>query len=372
MSRSHVIVVGLGAVGSAAAWRLAAEGHRVTGFDRWSPPHGHGSTHGETRVTRLTAWEGPQYVPLVRRANALIAELEEATGHALVRRTGGLFIGAPADYFVTGSRACAAAAGLPHEVVSREEIARRHPFLQAPEGMVGFVDPSAGVLYPELIVQSALDAARNAGATLRLDEPILEWAADGDGVRVRSARDSLRADRLILCTGAWMPEVLAPLGVTCAVERLTMHWFDASPAALDAADGMPVLLLGDGAGHVTAVFPTRDGLIKAAGHGSGEFGPPEAIDRSIRASDIAPVEAIVRRFLPQHVGTHRRSATCLYTNTPNKQFILDRHPEHRQIVLGSPCNGFGFKFAPASGEALAALATDSPPPVPIGAWSLPR
>jgi sarcosine oxidase len=341
----------------------------VTAFDRWSPPHTNGSTHGDTRVTRITAWEGPQYVPLVRRANALIAELGAQSGRRFHDRTGGLFVGAPDEYFVAGSRRCADAAQLEYELLTRDVIAQRHPQLVVPEGMVGFLDPSAGVLHAEAIVEATLAAARRGGATLHLDEPVSEWSAEGEGVRVRTGRNSYTADRLILCTGAWMPEVLAPLGVRCSVERLTMHWFAAEKTA--AAARTPVLLLSNGAGHATAVFPARDGLIKAAGHGGGEIGTPDAMDRTVRASDISPVEDLVRRYLPSYIAAHRRSATCLYTNTPDNAFILDRHPQHRQIVLGSPCNGFGFKFAAASGEALAALASDVAPPVSLDAWRLP-
>jgi len=372
VSRLHVIVVGLGAVGSAAAWRLAAAGHRVTAFDRWSPPHTNGSTHGDTRVTRLTAWEGPQYVPLVRRANALIAELAAQSGHQFHDRTGGLFIGAPEEFHIADSRSCADAAGLEYELLTRDVISQRHPLLVVPDGMVGFVDPGAGVLHAEAIVEAALAAAQREGASLHLNEPVTEWSTDGEGVRVRTGHNTHTADRLILCTGAWMPDVLAPLAVSCSVERLTMHWFAATPRAVAEAARTPVMILSNGAGHATAVFPARDGSIKAAGHGSGEIGAPDAIDRTVRHADIAPVEDLVRRYLPTSIAAHQRSATCLYTLTPDKTFILDRHPRHSQIVLGSPCNGFGFKFAAASGEALAALATDTTPPVALDAWRLPR
>lgn len=365
--------MGLGAVGSAAALSLARAGVDVIGFDRFRPPHKMGSTHGESRITRCTAWEGAQYVPLVARANVLLRELAASTGRQYFDPCGGLFIGAPEDFFIVDSRASAEATGLPYEMLSRAEIARRLPSLRVPEGMVGFLDPGAGVLQPEHIVEDQLRAAAALGARLTYDAEVLAYGPRGDGVFVRTAQDLVVADRLVLCTGAWMPEVLAPLGVELSVERITLHWFTERSGAPPRARGEnPVLLVGDTHGDATAIFPTMHGRIKTAAHGSGAFTAANTVDRNIHERDIAPVRELLGRWLPEHLGEHAESAVCLYTNTPNGQFILDRHPEHRQIVLGSPCNGFGFKFASATGEILAALATDVMPPVDPTPWSLSR
>lgn len=373
MSSLSVIVVGLGAVGSAAAHWLAAAGHRVRGFERWRPPHTHGSTHGESRITRATAWEGAQYVPLVRRANELWDALADEAGAVLRARCGGLFIGHPDEYHVAGSRDSAQRTALPYEMLEAAEITRRWPHLVVPEGMVGFSDPGAGVLYPERILQALHQAAIARGAELHFDEAVTSWRPEGTGVAVTTARGTTHADRLILSTGAWMPEVLAPMGVSLQVERLTLHWFEVrADAPRFGAEETPVLLLSDGHGHGTAAFPTLGGCIKAAGHGSGEFTTAATVDRDIRVTDIAPVETLVRRYLPRHLGAHQHSSTCLYTNTPHGHFILDHHPEHSQIVLGSPCNGFGFKFASATGEILAAMAVGAVPPVDPTPWRFPR
>lgn len=373
MSGTRVIVVGLGAVGSAAAHHLAAMGCRVIGFDRWDPPHTHGSTHGETRITRATAWEGDQYVPLARRANDLWRSLSEPSGEPLASWCGGLFIGAAEEYHVAGSRGSAERCGLPFELLAADELRHRWPYLAVPDDVVGFVDPGAGVLFPERIVRRQLRGAAARGAEIRTDERVLGWAADGEGVRVTTVRGTVRADRLILCTGAWMDDVLRPLGVPLTAERNTLHWFEsrAGGPAFDLTHA-PVLLLGDGRGHATAAFPALGGAIKGAGHGGQARGDVEQVDRDIHVTDIAPVQALLRRYLPAHVGAHLRSATCVYTITPDGHFILDRHPEHPQIVLGSPCNGFGFKFASATGEILAALAVESPCPVDPAPWRLGR
>ncbi len=368
MASSTVIVAGLGAAGSAAAWRLAAAGHQVIGLERWRTPHAFGSTHGESRVTRITAWEGAQYVPLAQRANALFDLLEKESGMPLRLHTGGLFVGFPHETIIAGTIACAEKAGVPCEVLTREEIAARVHGIRVPEGMIGVVDPGAGVLLPEPILEAMHASARHHGADLRFDEPLLSWAVDGDGVRVTTSRGTLRADRLILATGAWMTEQLAPLGVPLTVERQTLHWFDARRDA----PVRPVLIVTDGRDHATVIFPTRDGQVKAAGHGTEELCEPDTVDRTIRATDITPVAKLLDSWLPGDAGMHRRGATCLYTRTPSGHFILDRHPEHAQVILASPCNGYGFKFASAIGEGLAALATGSEPSVSLAPWRLRR
>ena len=368
-----VIVAGLGAVGSAAAWRLAVAGHRVIGFDRFDPPHALGSTHGDSRITRVTAWEGPEYVPLVQRAFALWAELERHAGQPLFVRTGGVFLAPPGDRLVAGSRASAESHGVPFEVLSAADVIERWPWLTPSAGQVGFVDPGAGMLFPERAVRAALARARALGATLHPNEPMLSWRADGDGVAVTTAHGTYRADRLIITTGAWMPEVLGALGVQLQIERLTLHWFAerAGGPAFGPASA-PVLVVADAETHATAIFPTVDGAIKVATHGGGEFTTADAVDRTIRPGEADFAKRVLQRFVPSVTGALLRSTTCLYTNTPNGQFILDRHPAHPQVVIGSPCNGFGFKFSAASGEALMALATGVTPAVPLDAWRLPR
>jgi len=348
-------------------------GVEVLGVDRWRPPHKIGSTHGESRITRCTAWEGAQYVPLVARANALWRELAVTTGHRYFDPIGGLFIGAPDDFFIKDSRASAEATGLPYEMLTRDDISRRLPSLSVPEGLIGFLDPGAGVLYPERIVEDQLVGAAALGARFLFDTEVLEFGPRGNGVFLSTAEQTVFADRLVLCAGAWMPEILAPLGVKLSVERITLHWFAERAGAAPRVDAkQPVLLVGDEHGDATAIFPTMHGRIKSAAHGSGAFTTANTVDRVIHERDIAPVRDLLQRWLPDQVGEYAESAVCLYTNTPDGHFILDRHPQHPQVVLGSPCNGFGFKFSSASGEILAALATDATPPIDPAPWRLSR
>lgn len=369
MSRPRIIVVGLGAVGSAAAFHLARAGAAVVGFDRWRPPHRFGSTHGESRITRATAWEGARYAPLVARAQQLWQELAQRTAHSYFDACGGLFVGHPHEYHVAGSLASARAAGLAHELLDRAEIARRYPWLVVSEGMVGFVDPGAGVLAPERIVEDQLAAATTLGAELRFDVDVHGFDAQGDGVRVETTAGRFTADALVLSAGGWLAELDGWTGPALEVERVTQHWFD-EPVGVAPRLDAPVLLLSDGADDATAVFPTRAGRIKVAGHGSARVGPIAALDREINADDVAGAERVLREFLPRHAGSHRDSSSCFYTRTPSGHFVIDRMPGTPQVAFASACNGFGFKFSAAVGEALAALALGAELPVDVSPWRL--
>lgn len=363
--------MGLGAVGSAAAWRLAAMGHEVIGFDSFDPPHSHGSTHAESRLTRETAWEGAEYVPLVRRANALWRELEREVGESFFVRNGALILAPESSHFIAATLESATTAGVRHELLDGAEVRRRWPHVEPSAAMVGLFDPGAGVLFPESVVRAEQVLARSMGATLRMEEAITGWRADGDGVVVRTRLNEYRADRLVICTGAWMYDVLRPLGVELRIERTTLHWYAARPhgPAMDARHA-PVHVISEDGVQATVVFPVINGTIKAAAHGTGDYTTPEDLDRAIREKDTSPTTSIVRRHFPRSAGTWVKGATCMYTISPHGQFILDRHPDHPQVVLGSPCTGFGFKFSAATGEALACLAVGAPLPVPVDVWNL--
>ena len=187
MPGADVIVVGLGAMGSMAAWQLAARGRRVLGFDRFAPPHTMGSTHGRSRIIREAYFEHPGYVPLLQRAYEGWARLESESGRRLLRRTGGLMAGPESGVLFAGARRSAVEHRLPHEVLDADAIRRRFPGFAPPDDTVGLLEPRAGMLWPEGCVEAALDLARRHGAELRTDEPVTSWRADGDGVTVTSA-----------------------------------------------------------------------------------------------------------------------------------------------------------------------------------------
>src|SRR5262249_27494764 len=202
-----VLVVGLGAMGSAAAFHLAQAGLKILGLDRFHPPHDRGSSHGRTRIIREAYFEHPIYVPLVQRAYELWASLERESGRRLLLQTGGLMIGPRRGAIVTGALRSAQEHRLQHEVLEQDSIERRFPAFHPDPGMAGVWEPRAGVLFPELAVDTHLAQAARLGARLQLDETVLGWEPIASGIRVRTQAGSYEARKLLLSCGAWLSQL---------------------------------------------------------------------------------------------------------------------------------------------------------------------
>ncbi len=365
MAAAHaydVIVVGLGAMGSATAAHLAERGARVLGVDRFTPPHEMGSSHGESRIIRLACFEHPLYVPLVRRAYELWRRLErDAAAPGLLRVTGGLMLGSPASGLIAGTRRAATAHGVAIEEIPGSLLRDRFPQFTPMPGFTGVFDPAAGVLDPERCVQAHLARAATHGAMLRYDEPVLQWAPAGDGVRVRTSRGTYDADKLVLAAGPWMPELLGALGPTLRVERQTVVWFD-PPGDPDmwSPGRFPVYLCEFDDGQLVYGFPLQSRGWKAAVHYEGEaVTDMQKVRRSVETHDIARVRRAVTRLFPWVAAAPvRESACCFYTDTQDFRFVIDFLPGMPQVLVSSPCSGHGFKFASAIGELQAQLLLD--------------
>lgn len=353
-TRHDVIVVGLGAMGSAAAYHLARRGARVLGLDRFAPPHQRGSSHGQTRIIRRAYFEDPVYVPLVDRAYALWDALADEVGEALLLRTGGLMIGRPDGVLVGGALQSARQHGLAHEVLDADALRSRHPALQPDADMVGVFEPDAGVLFPEACIAAHLALARRRGAELRIDTEVSDWSSDADGVRVRTAVGEHHADQLLIAAGAWLPRLVPALADRFRVERQLLFWFDAlGDAAPFAPARCPIHLWEWAPQRFFYGFPELGEGIKLAVHHEGETADPDAPRRAADTTEIAAIRALAERFVPAAAGRLRASASCLYTNSVDGHFRIDRLPDAPRVLVASPCSGHGFKFASAIGEGLA-------------------
>lgn len=344
-------------MGSAAAYHLARRGVRVLGIDRHTPPHVFGSTHGKTRIIREAYFEHPAYVPLVRRAYELWNELEAASGSKLFRQTGGLMVGPPDGMLVAGARESAIRHSLPHEELSAREVRERFTVLNPEDGMIALLEPRAGILYPELCVETNLELASALGATLHCGERVTSWRAGKGVVQVATNRESYAAAHLILAVGPWMSE-LAGFALPLAVERQLFHWFEPSRRAeLFHADSCPIALWEYKPNNIFATFPDLGGGVKAGIHHDGEITTPDGARREVEGEDDEAMRAQMRRFVPAASDRILDSRVCLYTNTPDHHFVIDRHPGHPEVIIASPCSGHGFKFSSAIGEVLADLVT---------------
>lgn len=363
--RYDVIVAGLGALGSAAAYHLARGGRRVLGFDRLTPPHSEGSHHGRTRIIREAYFEDPRYVPLVQGAYRLWRALERETGQELLREVGGLMIGVPGGSLVAGARRSADEHGLPYETLAPDEVHRRHPALRLDDGMQALHEPRAGVLFPEACVRAHLDAARAAGARLRFGEPITGWSADAHGVRVETSGSTWLAEHVVLCSGAWMPRLVPELRRSLEVERQVLYWLEPAEPAACRPERLPIFLIEHEPERYYYGFPDFGDGVKVAIHHEGQVVDPERVSREVAPDEAALIRDLTRRFLPGASDRIEDAAVCLYTNTPDRNFIVDFHPDHPRVLLASPCSGHGFKFSSMLGSAVADLIEGRPPSVDL-------
>lgn len=346
-------------MGSAAAYHLARRGLRVLGLDRFSPPHTLGSSHGATRIIREAYFEDPAYVPIVQRAYQLWGDLEDEAGTTLLLKTGGLMIGRPESDVVTGARRSAERHGLEHEVLSSAEVMRRFPCLRPEADMMAVYEPRAGILFPEACVRAHLVLARSRGAEIHTHEPLVSWKVDDRGVAVTTERATYHARSLIISVGSWAGELLADLAPPLTVQRQIQFWFEPMQAPESfAAARCPVHLWQFNDRQLFYGFPDLGQGVKVARHQRGVGGSPDGLRREVAAEETEDMRSVLRRFVPNADGAFRSAAVCLYTNTPDWHFWIDRHPWQANVLIASPCCGHGFKFSSAVGEILADLATD--------------
>jgi sarcosine oxidase len=372
MAAIDVVVVGLGVMGSAAACHLARRGRRVVGIERFRPGHEHGSSHGATRIIRLGYYEHPAYVPLLRRAYALWRELEASAGRPLLQITGIAEIGRPDGKLVAGTLAAARTHDLPHAVLAAPEFMRRFPAFRIPADCVGVVQPDGGVLAAERAIQAQLDLAQAAGAELRTGETVRAIEPRGGGVQVRTDRDTIEAGSAIIAAGPWLNKLLPDLGAPLRATRQVMAWFEPRDASLFSPGRFPVFMI-ESARGIHYGFPLDDTGVKfAKHHHADETVDPDACDRSASPADDALIRPMLAECLPAANGRLRQAKICLYTMTPDGDFLIDRLPGAPQIVVASPCSGHGFKFAPVIGEILADLATEGATSHDISRFRLAR
>jgi sarcosine oxidase len=376
MASYDVIVVGLGGMGSAAAYHLAARGQRVLGLDTFDPVHNRGSSHGGSRLIRQSYFEDAAYVPLLLRAYELWDKLEQDAGRDIITRTGGLMIGRPDSRTVAGSLASAERWGLPHEILDAPHIRKRYPTMTPRDDEVALYETNAGFVRPESTVSAHLQLAMRHGAELQFSESVQRWDALPSGVRVVTNDGMYTADRLVICPGAWAPQLIADLGVPFAVERQVQFWFDPLGGVEPfLPDRHPVYIWEDAAGTQIYGFPAQNGPsggAKVAFFRRGQVCTPETIDRIVHDDEVAAMAGHLAGCIPTLPGRFLRAATCMYTNTPDQHFVIANHPEHSQVTVACGFSGHGFKFVPVVGEVVADLAIDGTTSYPIALFDPQR
>ena len=352
-----VIIIGAGSMGMAAGYFLAKNGRKTLLLDAFDPPHQRGSHHGDTRIIRHAYGEGAEYVPLALKAQELWNELEALSQKKLFLQTGVLNAGpAAADFMQTIIRS-AELYQLPLEILTPAETEKRWPGLHLPDDYIGCFEPSSGVLKCEACVEAYRELAVRHGAAIMPDSRVQHISAGDAGVTVQTHNNTYQAKSLIVSAGAWSGQLLKMLGLELPLQpiRKTFAWFEAEERLYNHRH-FPAFSFESPEG-IYYGFPSIDGSgIKTGRHdGGADIAPDEKKDDFGSCPEDA---ADLRKFLDRHLpsaGRLKFGKTCLYTMTPDEDFIIDLHPAYPNIAIAAGFSGHGFKFSSAVGQILSDL-----------------
>ena len=365
-----VIVVGLGAMGSAALYQLSKKRLKILGVDKFSPPHEFGSSHGETRLTRQAIGEGAIYTPLALRSNQIWRQLEKESGNKLLHQCGGIIYGDPSSdeiihdiqsgSFLRDTIKVAQEFNIDHDLLEYSALNKRFPQFKFKKSDLGYVEPGAGYLFPELCIKTQLQLATQRGASILLNNEILAISSTNSSIELETQNQTLMASKVIVCAGAWMPKFLPPkYAGLLKVYRQNFCWFRMAKNAINN-DQTPVFMkLPSATEPLIYGFPeVKPGLgVKVASEQFDTTTNPDGYNKNLSSKEISRLHRIASNALDLDPGAVRSQA-CIYTVSPDSNFIVDYSPVNRNIVLASPCSGHGFKHSSAIGELLTEMTVD--------------
>ena len=362
MKSFDAIVVGLGAMGSAALSTLARRGYRVLGLEQFVLGHHRGSSHGRSRIIRTAYYEHPAYVPLAKKAFDLWDRLAELSGEALLRRQSCLSLGSAESSMIRGVLQAAAEHDLPIELLNPVQIAERFPMFRIEPSTVGVLEQQAGVLAVEKGVLAQLKVAESTGFATVLSETVLVNVIHRGGrVVVETTRGEFECRQLVITAGAWVKSLLREANLPLTIMRQVQHWF-AKPHGQELQ--FPIFLYETerGAFYGLAEEPSEFGWKVSQHYGAPELPHPDEVDWSVSDGDIRPVREFLHRQMPEVDPTPLASEVCQYTLTPSRHFLIDRLPDQPNVTVACGFSGHGYKFAPVVSELLADLAFDKSSP----------
>lgn len=358
--RFDVIVVGVGAMGSAACHHLARRGHSVLGLEHYGVPNDMGSSHGVNRIIRLAYYEHPAYVPLLRRAYELWRRLEAESGEALLHVTGSIDASAPDDEIIRGALHACELHDILHVLCTSTELALRFPGYRLPHDHLALFQPDGGFLASTKCIEAHARLAQAAGAEIHARERVLGWDLVPGGVRVRTVDDDYEAGRVIVSAGAWLGELLPQLQGLARPERQVLGWFEPLVPEYFEPVHFPVFNVSveEGRYYGFPVFGVPGFKVGRYHHLDEQIETPDAWDREPGPADETVLREFTERYFPEGAGPLLTAQACMFTNTPDEHFIIDTLPGEERVIVASPCSGHGFKFSPVVGEILADLAID--------------
>jgi sarcosine oxidase len=342
------IVLGIGGMGSATAYHLAKRGCKILGLERFNIGHEMGSSHGVNRIIRLAYAEDPRYVPLLRRAYELWREIDQR----LLIITGGLDVGPEHGSVVQGSLRSCREHSLSHELLNAAEINRRFPGYRLPATMVGVYQPDGGFVLSDQAILTYVTGAQSLGAEIHAREAVLRWEVERGEVVVHTDVAAYRAGKLVITAGPWAAQMIP--GLPAVPERQVVIWTQPKRPELFQSAVFPVFNMEADEGR----YYGTPGFKLGKYHHREERVDPDRMDRECHPEDEEVLRKAIRRYFPDADGPTMAMKTCLFTNSPDGNFILDLHPDFPQVSIAAGFSGHGFKFASVVGEIMADFALE--------------
>lgn len=358
-NNAEVIVIGAGTMGAAATWALARRGVSVIALEQYGYYNTMASHGGHTRIFRHCYFEGEKYVPWTLEADRLFSELQDRTGLELQIRAGCLDIGTPENGHARLAQATAIEHNLPHVMLTGKDVNERYPGWNLPEDFQACLDPDGGVLRVENVFTAFRTEIEANGGRIVENQKVLGWEATDDGVTVTTADGTYTGKQLIITAGAWAGKVLSDLNLPLQVTRKPVMWFEVDDMATFAPDNFPPFIIDCDIQHFYGLPAVAPDSLKMGIHSDMNVVDPDNFQREVQPEDMVPefVEFISTLLKGARART-KATSMCMYTMTPDEDFIIDRHPQHANVALAAGFSGHGFKFATVIGEHLADLATD--------------
>lgn len=361
------IVIGAGAMGSAAAYHLSQRGQRVLLLEQFGIDHRKGSSYGYSRIIRYS-YDHPEYVELMKDTFPLWFALEAELGDTLYHRTGGIDFGPAEDPTLRATIESVRRTGISHEFLSTDEARRRFPQFQIPEDFELLYQPDSGFITASKAVRGHVKMAKRHGAAVLDNCPVEAIQIHRDSADVKTASETYSAGRLIVTAGAWAKFLLRECGLELPLRtlRCQLNFMAPDPIAPFESDRCPVWIA-----HTRTIYPEsiygipsyEESGFKIAFHGGAAMRHPSAVDYEPDASNLAALRPFMRAHIPGIAAAPaRESRICLYTQTPDENFIVDAHPLHKHVAIGAGFSGHGFKFSAIVGKMLSDIALEGATP----------